>query len=167
MPGTGPIGKAHRQLERARPMRTPGIRALVQPGHKQAACGFSKARLAREMPCLRECHQFQVTVQLPEILDVADDTLVPVVDTLAEIERCLHAGLGIEIPARRKAEGAIAQGKQVPPSGEQTLRGRDVWRSIEVRRQRRNPCRAGSARAGFDMARKTETPALKSGRNTL
>src|SRR5882672_3585169 len=115
MPGAGPIGEAHRQFERARPMRTPGIRALVQPGHKQAACGFSKARLAREMPCLRECHQFQVTVQLPEILDVADDTLVPVVDTLAEIERYLHAGLGIAIPERRETKRAITQRKQIPP----------------------------------------------------
>src|SRR6267378_2648413 len=100
MPGTGPIDKAHRQLERARPMRTPGIRALIEPGQKQAARGFRKARLPREMPCLSECHQLQVAVELPEILDVADDTLVPVVDTLAEIERHLHASLGIAIPER-------------------------------------------------------------------
>src|SRR6476660_1439363 len=62
MPGAGPIDKAHRQLERARPMRTPGIRALIQPGQKEAARGFSEARLARQVPCLRQRHQFKVTV---------------------------------------------------------------------------------------------------------
>src|SRR6266566_3653152 len=108
MPSTGPIDEAHRQLERARPLRTPRIGALLQPRRQQAARGFSEAPFAREMPCLRQGDQFQMAVQLPEILDVAGDALIAVVDTLAEIERCLDAGFGIAIPARRKAERVIA-----------------------------------------------------------
>src|SRR5882724_13381331 len=96
-------------------MRTEGIRALVQPRRQQATRSFSKARLAREMPCLRQGHQFQVAVELPQIFDVANGALIPVIDSLAERERRLHAGFGIAIPARRETEGEITQREHIPP----------------------------------------------------
>src|SRR6266496_4318719 len=167
VPGTGPIDEAHPQLKRTCPMGTAGIGALLQPGRQQATCSLSKARLAREMPCLRQGHQLQVAVGLPEILDVADDALAPAIDILAETERRLNAGFGIAIPARWEAEGAIPQRKHVPPSGEKTVSRRDIQRRTKVRGQRRNPRRAAGARTRTDIARKAETPALKPGCDAL
>src|SRR5258708_12636202 len=132
MPGASPIDEAHRQLKRTCPMGTAGIRALLQPGQEQATCSFGKARLASEMPCLRQGHQLQVAVGLPEILDVADNALIPVINILAECERRVHAGFGITIPARREAEGAVPQRKYVPPPAHKTLPPPPVPPNIKV-----------------------------------
>src|SRR5258708_9882621 len=98
MPGTGPIDEAHRRLERDRPLRTPGIGTLLKPGQQQATLRFGEARFAREMPCLRQSHEFQMAVQLPEILDVANDTLIPIIDALPEFQRYLPSGSSTPIP---------------------------------------------------------------------
>src|SRR6266705_5505998 len=136
MPGTGPIDEPYRQLKGVCPLSTAGIRTLLQPGHQQATCAFGKARLAREMPSLRQGHQFQVPVQLPEVLDVADDALVPIIDVLAECKRRLHTGFGFAIPARREAERVITQREHVPPSCENTIGRSDIRRGIKVSGQR-------------------------------
>jgi hypothetical protein len=99
---------------------------LLQPGRQQATRSVSKSRLAREVPCLRQRHQFKVAVQLPEIFDVADDALVSGIDIFPEIERRLSSGFGIAIPARREAQAAIPQRKDVPSSGENALGGLEI-----------------------------------------
>src|SRR5205085_6155246 len=128
MPGAGPIDKAYGELKRTCPVRTTGIGTLLQPGRQQATRGAGKPRLAREMPCLRQSDEFEVAVQLPEILDVADDALVSGIDVLAEIKRRLHASLVIAVPARREAKAAIPQRENVPSSGKCALGSLDIGR---------------------------------------
>jgi hypothetical protein len=95
---------------------------------------------AGERVGLRERDEVQVPVRLPQVLDVADQVLVAIVEQLAVDERRLDAGLRVAVPARRRAEVDRAQREDVEPPLRDALGGGDE-------RPRDAPRRALSARA--------------------
>ncbi len=76
----------------------------------------------------------QMTIELPQILDVSDHPRIAVVEQLAETEGCFHAGLGIAIPARRRAEIDVPQRKYIQLPGRDAIGGGEVERRIRFRR---------------------------------
>src|SRR6266851_9973425 len=76
----------------------------------------------------------QMTIELPEILDVSDHARVTVVEQLAETEGCFDAGLGIAIPARRRAEIDVPQRKYIQLPSRDAIGGGEIARRIDCHR---------------------------------
>src|SRR5260370_34555743 len=151
LPGAGPVDQAHPRFESARPVRAQRVWTLLEPGREKSARALGIASLVRQVPRLRQGHQLQVTVQLPEILDIADDALVPVIDRLAVSEGDLDAGPGIAVPARRETEDVVAQQKYLPAAGEDAFGSFDVPVSLKPHRHYRSPLPPAAARSRIDL----------------
>src|SRR5207302_11295030 len=94
---------------------------------------FGVFRLMRQRVRLRERHELQVAIRLPQVLDVPDDPRVAIVELLAEGEGRLDAGPGIAVPPRRMADRRILEREHVEPSGENAIGRGDVRRRIDAR----------------------------------
>ena len=99
------------------------------------------------MPGLGKCHELQVAVRLPEILDVADQSLVPIVDRLAERIGCPCSRLRIDVPSGRETKRCARQRKYVEAPVEHRIGSGLISRRVEVPGQRCHPgCPAFAAR---------------------
>src|SRR5581483_10191373 len=135
LPRDRPVDQPDRGLERARPVRPAPVGARREPAVQLVAQRPEPAELARERVSLRERHQLQVPVRLPQILDVADEARVAVVEQLAERERRLDAGLRIAVPARRIAEIGVAQREDVEPAGRDAIGRGENGVGVDARRR--------------------------------
>src|SRR5260221_2944853 len=104
LPGERPVGERRARLERARPVGAHAEGAGDEPALELLAKRIPVPRLAGEREGLRQRHQLQVAVGLPQILDVAYARRVAIVELLAEGERHFDAALGVAIPARRHSD---------------------------------------------------------------
>jgi hypothetical protein len=142
------------------------MRALRDPAVEVLAHRLRIACLARDGVRLRERDQVQVAVGLPQVLAVAHQPRVAIVELLAECERRVDAGLRVAVPARRVAQLDILQREDVVPAGEDACRrrhvcgGRDVRVAVDPR-----PRARGEVRAGHDAAH--QAPALGAHRRGL
>src|SRR5487761_287015 len=96
LPRERPVDAPNGMLEARAPIGAARVRAVLQPGIDQDPGAAGIALVRRQVPGLGQRDQLQVAVDLPEILDVADPRRIAVVDTQAELERRLDAGLGID-----------------------------------------------------------------------
>ena len=70
VPGDCPVGQANRVFKRAGPGLAERIRALCEPGFEQLAAGIGVLGFAGQIKCLRQCDQFVVAIQFPQVFDV-------------------------------------------------------------------------------------------------
>src|SRR5687768_14864025 len=91
------------------------------------------------VPRLRERQQLRVAARLPQVLDIADDPFVPIVERLAEREWRDAAGFRIAVPLRRKSELRRAQREYVELTGDDAIRRRAILARVELARQRIDP----------------------------
>jgi hypothetical protein len=120
-------------FERARPLRP---MRNGHASHQLSRCEPYRPRsisVGGEHVGLRERHQVQVAIGLPQVLAVADQRRIAIVELLAEGERRLDAGLGIAVPARRVAEVRRLHREEVEAAREDALRRGHVRRGIEPR----------------------------------
>src|SRR5690606_327553 len=87
LPGDAPVDQADGELERAGPVGAERVRALRQPGLEKTLQAREVGPVAGQPVRLGQHHQIEMAVDLPEELDVADEPLVAIVETLAEDER--------------------------------------------------------------------------------
>ena len=120
-------------------MRPARIRALLEPRVQQRAAGCGVTLVPRQVPGLRERQQLGMTARLPQVLDVADDPFVAIVQRLAEGERRNPAGLRITVPGGRKAELCRPQREDVELAGDDAIGRRAVLARVELLRQRIDP----------------------------
>src|SRR5690606_37560768 len=100
--------QANRDLERAAPVRTSEIRALAHPALEQRADRIEVSAIARQPIRLRERHELEMPIELPQVLDVADEPAVAMIERLAVRERRGNSRQRIGVPLRRKAEREAA-----------------------------------------------------------
>src|SRR5687767_5368778 len=120
-------------------MRAARVWTLLEPRIQQRTTGGGVTLVMRQVPRLRERQQLRVAARLPQVLDIADDPLVPVVERLAEREWRDAAGLRIAVPLRRKSELRRAQGEHVELTGDDAIRRRAILARVELARQRIDP----------------------------
>ncbi len=133
-------------LEAAAPVDAKRIGRGLQPRLDQCAGAVEIPRLVSEMPRLRERHELEVAIDLPQVLDVADVARIAVVEALAERQGRLGARLRIGVPLRRKAERDILERKDVKGAGEDPVRRGRVLLAREVLGKTGNPGIAGRPR---------------------
>ena len=120
-------------FQRARPVRAVAVRAGEEPAVEVLGDGVEVRLLAGERVALRERHEVQVAVGLPQVLDVADHIRVAVVEQLAERERRLDPGLRVAVPARRLPEVDVAQREHVDPAVRDALGGVNIGFGVDLR----------------------------------
>src|SRR5690606_33244268 len=103
-----PVDQANRDLERAAPVRTSEIRALAHPALEQRADRIEVSAIARQPIRLCERHELEMPIELPQVLDVADEPAVAMIERLAVRERRGNSRQRIGVPLRRKAEREAA-----------------------------------------------------------
>src|SRR5690606_18308616 len=121
------------------------VRTLLEPGIEQRAATLCVADLPREAPGLGQSHELCVAARLPQILDVADQRVVAVVDRCAEAERRDLASLRIAIPLRREAEPRRPHREYAPAAGQDFVGRPAVSLRLEMHRQRVDPGAAAAA----------------------
>src|SRR6185369_219535 len=99
MPGERPVHQAQRQLEAAAPMRPPPVRTLLEPRIQQQLTTSGELPVPGQMPCLRKGNQLRVPTRLPQILDVADQRFIAIVESPAVHQRRIAAGFRVAVPA--------------------------------------------------------------------
>src|SRR5690606_17796701 len=119
-----PVDQPDAELERAAPVRALEVRALLDPAVEQRLDALEISDVAGEPPRLSQPDDLEMAIQLPEVLRVADDPRVTVVERLAEAERRGGAGQRIDVPCRRKAE-LEAAAEELVAAGQHVLRGAD------------------------------------------
>ena len=134
LPGARPAHQAQRHLQRARPVRPVAVGAGEPPAFQMLLEGEEIFFVSRQGKGLRQRHQVQVAVGLPQVLDVAHQVAIAVVERLAEGERRFDARLGIAVPARRRADVDRTQREHVEPAIGDALGGRDIGRGVDLRR---------------------------------
>ena len=132
LPGDRPVDEAHAGFERARPVRPAAVRAGDEPAIELRGERVEIMPVAGERVGLGQGHELQVPVRLPQVLDVADEVRVAVVEQLAEGERRLDAGLRVAVPARRHAELELAQREHVHPTLGDALGGGEIRRGLDA-----------------------------------
>src|SRR6185503_20575694 len=118
MPRERPVHQPKGVLETAAPVGAERIRALIEPRLEERSAGLEIALLTGEVPRLRERHQLVMPIDFPQVLDVADDARIAIVEALAEQERSARAGFRIDVPFRRETERRRAQRKHVEAPGQ-------------------------------------------------
>src|SRR5690606_34657720 len=87
---------------------TSEIRALAHPALEQRADRIEVSAIARQPIRLRERHELEMPIELPQVLDVADEPAVAMIERLAVRERRGNSRQRIGVPLRRKAEREAA-----------------------------------------------------------
>ena len=118
LPDGRPVDQADAGFQRTRPVGTEQIRVLDEPALQQRADAFQIARVAGDLPGLGKTHQFQMTVGLPQILDVAALSRIAEAHLLAVAHRQQRTVVRVAVPLRRKAECHRIPGKQPPLPGQ-------------------------------------------------
>ncbi len=160
VPGERPVGQPDRMLEAAAPVDAERIRRLLEPRIEQHATAIEITRVATQVPRLRERHELEVPVDLPEILDVADIARIAVVEALTEHERRDRSRLWILVPFGREAERRTLHREHMERSKQDLIRCRGVFLLVEVPWQRGQPRVAGRPHR-LRRARQPEAPALR------
>ncbi len=106
LPRDAPVDQPDRDFQRARPVRAAPDRTLLDPRFDVLSHSVRVAQVAAQRVRLRERHQVQVPVGLPQVLDVADAPLVAVVDGACRAQRRQASGERVAVPFRRIAEVA-------------------------------------------------------------
>src|SRR5690606_30254236 len=102
--GEMPVDQADRDLERAAPVRASEVRALPHPALEQLAERIDVSAIAGQPISLRERDELEMPVELPQVLDVADEAGIAMVERLAVGKRRGRSRQRIGTPLRRKAE---------------------------------------------------------------
>ena len=90
-------------------MRAELGRTLFDPGFDMRTQCCRVTLIARQCIRLRKRRYVQMAARLPEIFDVADETLVAIVECRCVLQRRLALRQRIAIPLRRMAELAVIQ----------------------------------------------------------
>ena len=85
VPGECPVDQPNGIFKCAGPSLTIRIRTGVEPGFEQAMTGAQPGLGFRQVIGLRQTDQLIVAVRLPQILDIAHQRRVAIVEPLAEI----------------------------------------------------------------------------------
>ncbi len=135
VPGDCPVHEPYRIFECTRPRLPQWIWTLIEPGFQQQAAGVSMALLPRQEKSLRQRHQFIVTVDFPQIFDIADRAFITIIERLPEPHRRVDTGFRVAIPQRRKAELTLAHCKDIEAARQYPIGHRQIRRGVDLTRQ--------------------------------
>src|SRR4029077_14677600 len=125
MPRTRPVGKAQRKLQATAPVRPHQVWTLRDPRIEERPAALGVASLPGKPPGLGQGHELEVAVRLPEILDVANQCRLPVVERLAEDKWRTRPGRWVTVPVRRKSHRPF-------PAEEPEAAGKNALRRFAV-----------------------------------
>ncbi len=138
-PRERPIHQPHRVLETHTPVDAARIRALREPRVEQCPATERIALLSCQVPRLRERHQLEMPVELPKVLDIADQRRIAIIELLAENQRRLGSRARVDIPARGESQLQIAQREHVKLPIQDPIRRAPIARDVELAWQLRQP----------------------------
>src|SRR5665213_1430606 len=112
------------------------------------------------MPRLSKRYELSVAVRFPQILDIADDTFIAIVDQFAERHRSSRACLWVTVPIRRETEWSLTKREHVKAPVQDSVGLRRIRGDIERSRKDRQPSIA-SGEAGRGPTRHANAKLLE------
>jgi hypothetical protein len=91
------------------------------------------------MPRLRQRYELEMAIGFPQVFDVADDSIVPVVERLAECERSKNSRFWVSRPWRWESYGCVVHRKDVKSAVKYSLGRGAVALCIKGGWERRHP----------------------------
>src|SRR5690606_2355278 len=106
---------------RAAPVRSLQLRALPDPPLDEPSQPLEPGAIAGQHIRSSEPYELEMPIELPQVLGVADDPHVTVIERLAEYQRRRSSGVRIDVPAWGETE-VEARAEQLEASGEHIVR---------------------------------------------
>src|SRR5690606_17639330 len=132
LPGDAPIDQPNTELERARPVRTAPRRTTIDPRIDVHAKRIHVYTLTSEHIRLGERWQMQVAIRFPQILDIAHQAFVPIIERARRQQRRVSSCQRIPIPARWMAQLDLFEVKDRVTACEHAIRRLHIRSCIDA-----------------------------------